>query len=45
MKIEINDKYIDWIKEGNPDFSQKDIEDYIDEVLNSHKKSWDGFED
>ena len=46
MKIEIKQSYIKWVKYMicvedkivNP--KQKQIEDYINEVLNNHKQSW-----
>ena len=52
MKIEIDDNYLEWIKESNPELfaivnglpinNEMDIlTNYINEVLISHKNSWD----
>ena len=52
MNIEIDDSYIEWIKESNPELfatvnnaplnnEEEVITEYINEVLNNHKKSYD----
>lgn len=41
MNVKIDIEYINWVKNQNPQLTEDQIQDYINEVLNNHKKSWD----
>lgn len=46
MNIEIYPEYIEWVKKNNPELfggersNREVVEDYVNEVLNNHQKSW-----
>lgn len=46
MNIEINQEYVEWVKENNPELfggersNREVIERYANEVLENHRKSW-----
>ena len=49
MNINIDDEYIEWIKstriKSTMDLTNEEIESYVNEVLHSHRISWDNDDD
>jgi hypothetical protein len=46
MLIEIDDSYVEWLKEWNPDLfapgqdAKAVVEEFANEVLSKHRESW-----
>lgn len=45
MLLEIDDDYIQWVKDNCPEpMTDDEVGEYVNEVLRKHRESWDDLE-